>query len=167
MSKNSKKFNSGINVGSSSILVTFVLLCLVTFAALSFVSARADQNLTKQTADRTSHYYEADSAAEIMLANTDSQLKMLAESTTENEYFDEIDSVFSDNDMYTVTGNGSDKYIHYDIASGDDLKLSITLKAVYPASKDDSAFVVTEWESVSTYTPAEESIEEEKGGFLF
>lgn len=167
MKTEKKKFNPGMNVGSSSILVTFVLLCLVTFAALSFVSARADRNLTMQTADRISSYYAADTNAEIMLANTDSQLKMLAKQTDKDEFYSEIDSLFNDNDMYIISGDENNKYISYSIPASDDLSLSVTLKAVYPESEDDSAFIITEWESISTYNPSEESLEEEKGGFLF
>lgn len=59
-----EKRNTGISVGSSSILVIFVVLCLTTFAALSMVSANADYKLTQKTAQATSAFYAADAAAE-------------------------------------------------------------------------------------------------------
>ena len=52
-----KKHSGGINIGTSSILVTFVLLALVTFAALSYMSARSDYVLSKEHADRTASVY--------------------------------------------------------------------------------------------------------------
>ena len=40
-----KKFTGGVNVGTGSILVTFVLLCLVTFAALTYQERSVLQRL--------------------------------------------------------------------------------------------------------------------------
>lgn len=56
-----KKFTPGISVGSSSILVIFVVLCLTTFATLSMVSANSDYRLTSRTAQAAQVYYQADS----------------------------------------------------------------------------------------------------------
>lgn len=61
-------------MGASSILVIFVLLCLVTFAALSLVSARADWNLSRKAADHTLEYHAASNAAEETLAGADALL---------------------------------------------------------------------------------------------
>ena len=43
-----------LTTGTSTLLLIFVSLCLLTFAVLSFLSARADQNLSRTTAERTS-----------------------------------------------------------------------------------------------------------------
>ena len=59
--KSGLSFSSGI--GSSSILVIFVILCLVSFATLSIVSANADYKLSKKVLDRTTAYYEAEGQA--------------------------------------------------------------------------------------------------------
>ncbi len=57
----------GLNIGASSILVVFIVLCLVTFAVLSLVSANADYKLSKRVADRTTSYYLATSEAQKQL----------------------------------------------------------------------------------------------------
>ena len=57
------KSSKGVGVGSASIIVIFVLLCLACFGVLSFVSARADLRLATQTAKSVTSYYEADSRA--------------------------------------------------------------------------------------------------------
>lgn len=78
----------GVNVGSSSILLIFVVLCLVAFAVLSIVSAQVDYNLSKKLAERSSKYYEACNEAEEFLANLESSLEnVMASSTNEAEYF--------------------------------------------------------------------------------
>ena len=73
-----KKKRMGLNIGTSSILLVFVLLCMVTFAALSYVSANADYKLSRSLADRTSAYYDAVNSAEEALALLDEQLAQLA-----------------------------------------------------------------------------------------
>lgn len=63
-----RKRTTGINVGGSSILVIFIILCLTTFATLSMVSARADLRLTEKATAATEEYYAADAEAERILA---------------------------------------------------------------------------------------------------
>jgi len=58
----------GANIGISSILVIFVLLCLTTFATLAMVSAGASYRLAQRVAQASSDYYEADSRAEEVFA---------------------------------------------------------------------------------------------------
>ena len=72
--KQKRPGGTGLGVGASSILVIFVLLCLVTFAALSLVSARADWNLSRKAADHTLEYHTASNAAEETLAGADALL---------------------------------------------------------------------------------------------
>ena len=62
-----KQVGSGIGAGGISILAIFVVLCLATLAALSLVSARADQNLAEKNARASAEYYQADAKAEEIL----------------------------------------------------------------------------------------------------
>ena len=162
-----KQFSPGMNVGSSSILVTFVLLCLVTFAALSFVSANADHNLAVKTGERIQAYYAGDSAAEINLANIDGQLNMYAADTDEDEYYNGIEDLFSDNNLYSVSNENGDVLIHYEIPVSDTQMLSVTLKAMYPETNNNKAFEIREWQNYTIYVPEPETLEEQKGGLIF
>lgn len=67
--KNNK--TPGIQVGSSSILVTFVLLCLITFATLSLVTVKGDERLSQSAGEKIKEYYEADGQAHKMIAQAD------------------------------------------------------------------------------------------------
>ena len=64
------KKRSGIHVGISSLLLIFLILCLVSFAVLSLASATADLKLSRRYALRTRSYYEACCDAEDFLAET-------------------------------------------------------------------------------------------------
>lgn len=63
-----KKQIIGNHFGTSSILLVFVVLCLVSFATLSIVSANADYILSKKIAERTISYYNACNASELTLS---------------------------------------------------------------------------------------------------
>ncbi|MCL2492567.1 MAG: hypothetical protein FWF33_00790 [Clostridiales bacterium] len=54
----------GTSMGVTSIIAILVILVLVTFAALSVTTSKADLNLSQRTADSMQAYYKADSAAE-------------------------------------------------------------------------------------------------------
>lgn len=74
-----KKGSFKMGVGISSLLLIFVVLCLTTFAVLSYLTANADHKLTDKTGDTVSAYYAADGAAQQKLADIDDALKERAE----------------------------------------------------------------------------------------
>ncbi len=142
-----KKHSGGINIGTSSILVTFVLLALVTFAALSYMSARSDYVLSKEAADRTASYYDANRMAEIYLANIEALLsKHLNSCASEKEYYDGVDALFSDNEKIEVSdaGNGKKK-LSYSVAVTNGQNLNVALLVHYPDISDDSLFKIDKW----------------------
>jgi hypothetical protein len=56
----------GLNVGTSSIMMLFVVLCLTVLAVLSLLSANSQMTMTLRAANSVSAYYAADTkAAEI------------------------------------------------------------------------------------------------------
>ncbi len=79
MKRTEKNRNSsfGMGVGATSILMVFVLLCLVVFAMLSLVNANADKKLNDRLANRTKAYYAACDKAETLLEDMDSRLEQL------------------------------------------------------------------------------------------
>ena len=62
-----KSSPSFFGIGLSSILIIFVLLCLMVFAMLSLVSARAGRRLEDRLFGRASAYYEACARADSLL----------------------------------------------------------------------------------------------------
>ena len=66
-----------MNIGSASILLVFVILCLVSFAVLSIVSANADSKLSARVLERTTAYYAACNQAEQSLAGMDKTLQRM------------------------------------------------------------------------------------------
>lgn len=82
--KKNKEQSSFVNIGSSSLLIVFVILCLATFAILSLSSAKSDYSLSERLAEHKSRYYEASSKAETILNEIDTILSDTAAASKSN-----------------------------------------------------------------------------------
>ena len=123
----------GMNIGSASILLIFVILCLVSFAALSIASANADNKLTRKVLERTSAYYEACNEAEKSLVEIDNTLQRVYNtSSNSTEYFK------------TVGHNKS-----YAVVINDSQTLQVTIEFLYPEDNDDSFYRITGWQVIT------------------
>lgn len=141
-----KKNSGGMNIGTSSILVTFVLLCLVTFAALSYLSAQSDMRLSTQAAERTAAYYDANRMAEIYLANIDALLGKLASSCVDKDgYMNGIEGIFGDNDSVNVVRENEDIFLSYRIVVSKAQNLDVRLRVCYPDDNDGKVFYIDKW----------------------
>ena len=62
------------NIGASSLLVIFLILCLVTFAILTLTSAKSDADFAEKLAHHKMNYYAACNTAESTLDEIDAVL---------------------------------------------------------------------------------------------
>ena len=123
-----------INVGSSSILLIFVILCLVAFATLSIISANADAKLSQKVADRITAYYEASNQAQRSLAAIDKTLAQIyVASDSEVSYYDAV---------------GYEK--SYFIPITDLQSLSVNLTFLYPQNEFGPFYQITSWQVITT-----------------
>lgn len=67
-----------VNIGSSSLLVIFLVLCLATFAVLTLSSARSDYSFSERLAEHRKTYYEASAKAEAVVDGVDEVLEQTA-----------------------------------------------------------------------------------------
>lgn len=124
----------GINVGTSSILLIFVTLSLVSFATLSLVSANADKRLSQKIADRTKSYYEACNNAESSIATIDATLRQIyAQSASADEYFSQV---------------GHTKSYALPITELQTLSLQLTL--LYPEDENSAFYHIDSWKIITT-----------------
>ena len=128
-----KKKNFGVNIGSASILLIFVILCLVSFAVLSIVSANADNKLTQKVLDRTTAYFEACNNAEASLAAVDDTLRNVYSSSAD------ADSYFQ------MVGHSKS----YAIPISDLQTLQVTIEILYPTQDDDPFYHITSWQVIT------------------
>ena len=108
MNNSSRKKQFGMNIGSASILLVFVILCLVSFAVLSIVSANADSKLSARVLERTTAYYAACNQAEEQIASLDAagELKHMTESLSFQVQISDRQALFVE-----LSPDGTDGYV--------------------------------------------------------
>lgn len=180
-----KKSRIGLNIGTSSILLVFVLLCMVTFAALSFVSANADYKLSQSLETRTTRYYTVSNTAEQRLSEIEDILaevksrsadfesykpqaaEALAESpAAESPASDSLEDLttaqVSDSPQGTATASGSPEdsgswgTLHWQLPFSDTQALDVVLNLTDPF-ESGSYFTVNRWQVVSTVSWEDDS----------
>lgn len=132
-----KNISSGsINIGSSSLLMIFVVLCLVSFATLSIVSANADKKLSAKVAEHSAAYYDACNQAEQKIAQIDASLQSAYENAAdENEYYEQVGRAIS-----------------FAIPVTDVHTLNINLEILYPESVQGSFYKIVTYNLTPTGT---------------
>lgn len=158
-----EKKKGGFSVGTSLVLVTFVLLALVTFATISYVQARSDYKLTIEATDSSKLYYEANTKAQERAAQiNDLLLNVNVHTLTMDryidiyEYYDMVRDNLDGQDDLTITENAKGLYISYKTPIDEDSYILAKLRVLSPESDGVSEIVC--WKKV---TDAGEEPEEE------
>ena len=107
-----------------------MILCLVSFAVLSIVSANADSKLSTRVLERTTAYYTACNQAEQSLAGMDHTLRRIYESSDSEEAY------------FASVGHGKS----YVIPISDLQSLQVTIEILYPGTAEDSFYKITAWQ---------------------
>lgn len=95
--KKDKKIR-GIQIGISSLVLIFTVLCLVIFSVLSITSANADYKLSKKAFDGVNAYYMVDGEGEFLKKQVNEKiLKMAKESGSQQEFESKLAEGFSEN----------------------------------------------------------------------
>lgn len=149
---NSKKqrrtAGTGLGVGVSSILVIFVLLCLVTFATLSLVSARADWTLSQKAAAHTTAAETAANTAEQTLAKADALLAdCYAGAADEADYRARAKAALAT--LGTLREADGKLYFDFVTEVSDTQTLNASLRVLWPAA-GGGFYEIARWQTVST-----------------
>ena len=116
MKKNKNESWPGFQIGTSYLLVIFIVMCLVTFAVLSLSSALKDQSYTKKVADHQTAYASASAAASARLADIDTALQ----SETPYNQLQDIDDI-------TITTKDSNWLISYSVPMTESQNLEVSV----------------------------------------
>lgn len=147
----SRKKTPVTNIGTSLILVVFIILALVTFATLSVVTANRDYQYTKKIADRTTAYYQASNQAQQQLRDMDALLKSSYDTepvdyfTTACEALATIDSLEIHTDE-TVTA----PTVAFTYKINDTSSLHVMLTLTTPDGTAGSFYKIDTWQEIST-----------------
>lgn len=136
--------NKRINFGFSIILLSFVMLCITTFATLTLMTAHSDLKLSQKVAEQTSARYTCEAEAYLALSALDQELLQFYE-------------VSSDNDSYlafcqeaTIDGwSYEDGLFQYHSATHKGKYLAVTAKPIRPHAATDNFYKITAWQMVT------------------
>lgn len=135
------------NFGFSTILLSFVMICVVTFSALALVTANSDYKLSKKVAERTQLYYAAQERAYERLTELDTlMVSCYRASAGEDAYFGQIEA---HSNSYGTFLTADDKYyLVFEEPIAEDQYLSVKLKLLHPTVEDEPFYEIAEWKSV-------------------
>lgn len=149
--------NRHTNFGFSSILISFIMICIVTFSALALVTANSDYKLSKKVAERNRQYYQAQELAYEKLSQIDSSLESCyTRAGSEEEYMTAVQSALADMDGTWTDSEGA-LYFTYTVATAENQFLEVVLEIVYPTARNDGYYEIARWHTVQM----EEKVEEQ------
>lgn len=138
---------SAIGVGTASIVLIFVMLCLLTFSVLSLVSAQANLRLSRKSAERTTDYYAAENAANDVLLALE---PIMADCAGAEDFPAAVlagAEAAVDTDFTLEDGNT----LCYAVALGEDQALSVRLALSETPLENGKHYRITAWNTVSGY----------------
>ena len=157
-----KNKSSFINIGFSSIVMVFIMICLVTFATLSVLTAHSDYRLSQKMADKTAAYYKADAIARDMVTLLDNQLFEIYLEGSSSDYFYETVAAtdFSANapsDIRNITMKDldDDTIISFEVPISEVQTLHVTLHIQFPLAESECFTTITRWQTVTENAPDE------------
>ena len=149
-----KKEQRGFSTfGFSTILLTFVMIAVVIFSALSLVTAYSDYKLSTKVAENTKGYYNAETKANEKLATLDQLLaNCYFSSSDEASYYSKLASALADMGVLDTT--------NYTLCFQEPIHekqyFQVTLQLNYPANEEDTFYEIIEWRTISIAETFEE-----------
>lgn len=137
------------HMGASLILCVFIILALVTFAALSAVNARRDRDFGEKISARTASYYAASNQAEDLLARID-EILYQSHRADPASYRGTVQEALSGLDGVEADFSGALPVVSFRISFEDDRALAVSLELTDPAEPGDPFYRITAWKEIST-----------------
>lgn len=134
------------NIGSASMLVIFMILCLVTFSVLSIASSNNDYSYSQKIADRTTAYYKASNQAELILSKIDASL-LAAYRQSGTSALSNASCLPDDIEGLEVSEFPS---VNYKVPINDTQELSVSLTIQIPEKSGDTFYRIQSWKEIST-----------------
>ena len=133
--KKDKQQSSFVNIGSSSLLIIFLILSLITFAILSLSGAKSDYSFSQRLANHKTAYYEASNRAERILGQID-------EALAANETLD-------GQQLEGIAIQAQEGIITFSVPMEENQALLVELE-VNDYTQDETYYTIKTWQIIST-----------------
>jgi Tfp pilus assembly protein PilN len=116
------------SIGTVSLLMIWIVLCMVIFAMLSLTTATRDYGFTQTLAQHTTDYYESVSQAQEQVAQLD---ELMAQAPAEN-YYEAIEAALPSS--VTASYEGEHLVLSFQTTAGQSQSLDVSLRVYGPTS---------------------------------
>lgn len=139
-----------ISTGTTSFVLIFVLLCLLTFSVLSLASSRANLRLSQKSADRTAAYYDAENRANDILIRIDTAIGQILENniSSSQEFYDMIRKELEGTDGILFSGQDS---LEYQVPLEKEQLLHVVLRLSFEPFSNGKHYQILSWDTQSDY----------------
>ena len=143
------------NIGASSLLVIFLILCLVTFAILTLTSAKSDADFAEKLAQHKTNYYAACNTAESTLDEIDAVLADAWQLSDTAAVFTEIETRLTalnsrEQLQLSMDFTQSEPTVSYAVAIDDKQNLCVTLTLAAAPAKGEAYYRISQWQVQSS-----------------
>lgn len=145
---NSAPKRSVISTGTTTIVLIFVLLCLLTFSVLSLVSARANMKMSQKSADHTTAFYQAENTANTILNNVIHCVEEHKNMTDSSAFYAQVRSQLEGSDGITFS---SENVLTWQVPIKENQFLNVTISfSLKPLSNRNHYQIIT-WNTSNSY----------------
>ncbi len=157
MSRGREKNYPGYQVGTSFLLVIFVVMCLVLLGVLSLSGALRDKGYGDRMAEKTSLYYTAVSEAQHRLGEIDRAIDGIDRQGKDYVEFlnDAVAAAAETDSGITVIQSGDATVLAYETAITDSQNLCVELEILDP-EKGEGNYKIVKWQEASVSVWKEE-----------
>ena len=143
------------NIGTISLMMIFIVLCMVTFAALSLSSAVSDSRSGQKMSVHTEEYYAASNQAEEILASVDGIFSdAYSKAQDAEEYYKMVSEALPD--TLTSENEEGQLQIRYQVDVNDSQAIQVLLAVLSPEQiqrEGSGAFYkILSWQEIQTTT---------------
>ena len=143
MSRGKEKGYPGFQVGTSFLLVIFVIICLVLLGVLSLSGALRDKSYSDRVIEKTGLYYEAVSEAQHKLGEIDRALGEMGSSKNIGQVVSDLGYV-----VWINNGGGEPNILSYEVPITDSQVLCVEVEVLDP-EKGEGNYKIVKWREVS------------------
>ena len=149
--------NRHSNFGYSTILLSFVIVCILTFTALTLLTANSDYKLSKKVADQNTAFYEAQEQAYDELSQVDRiLLKCYQEAPDEDSYYESVSALLSSQLDGRITFEDGKMHFSFSKSISSQQYLAVSLLLEYPQNEIDTFYEIEKWQSIHMDMPLDE-----------
>lgn len=148
MNKQNKRNSLGLsNFGFSTILLAFVMICIVTISALSLLTANSDYRLSQKVAEKNTAYYLADKEANELLSNIDQILASAYSNASDaSSYYKSV--ALSLEALEYGNYDRMNGIFRYEVAVAERQSLQVELQIFYPKDSNQELIKILSWKFV-------------------